>query len=182
MCLLQPCCWVQLHIRYRHASQTKEGVGCQALRSPGTNAWLSVHAQGQQPGPWLLFSHSTQGYRQESNPTPPHPHHRGQQSIKPLPQGSVCLANQSAGPKQAVPTLAPEVSRLPQPHSHNVKERELPSCAGRLRAAAHPSPSPFRASGLGRNPSCLTKSKWRRKEGGVASKNPTMPRSSTVSS
>lgn len=55
------------------------------------------------------------------------------------------------------------------PTATMLKERELPSCAGRLRAAAHPSPSPFRASGLGRNLSCLTKSKWRRKGGG---KNP----------
>lgn len=120
------------------------------------------------PGYCFLIPHWVIG----RNRTPPHPHHRGQQSIKPLPQGSVCLANQSAGPKQAVPTPAPKCPGYLSPTATMLKERELPSCVGRLRAAAHPSPSPFRASGLGRNLSCLTKSKWRRKEGGWLARTP----------
>lgn len=71
------------------------------------------------PGYCFLIPHWVTG--RNRTPPHPHPHHRGQQSIKPLPQGSVCLANQSVGPKQAFPTPAPEGSRLPQPHSHDVK-------------------------------------------------------------
>lgn len=146
----------------------RRGVGCQALRSPGTNTWLSDHAQGQQPVPCYCFL--IPHWVTSRNGTPPHSHpqNSGQQSSKLLPQGSVCVANQLAEPKSAVPTLAPKCPGYLNPKATVVKESKLPSCSGRLGATAHPSPSPFRTSGLGRNRSCLTKSKWRRKKGELA--------------
>lgn len=145
----------------------RRGVGCQALRSPGTNTWLGVHAQGQQPVPCYCFL--IPHWVTSRNGTPPHPHpqNSGQQSSL-CHRGLFALQiSRESQNKQFQPQPLKCPGHL-NPTATMVKESKLSSCAGRLRATALPSPSPFRTSGLGRNRSCLTKSKWRRKKRGVA--------------
>lgn len=149
----------------------RRGCGCRALRSPGTNTGRLC--LGVAAGPLLLFSWSTLGYPQELNTATT----TTKTVAKEIDQASatgVCL-------------FVLQISQQAKISSSNLsctdtmlKGGKLLSYAGRrLRASAHPSPSPFRTSGLGRKLSYLTKSKWRRGEGGV-SKNPASPHSSTL--
>lgn len=97
-----------------------------ALRSPGTNTWLSVHAQGQQPVPcycFLIPRWLPAGI--EPYPTPTcTPTTVANKASNLCHRGPFALEINQAGPKQAVPTPAPEVSRLPQPQSHKVKRKK----------------------------------------------------------
>lgn len=101
----------------------------------------------------------------EPHPTPT-PHTVANKASSLCHRGLFALQISQQGQNKHFQHQPPKGTGYLSPTATMLKERELPSCAGRLRAAAHPSPSPFRANGLGRNLSCLTKSKWRRKGGG----------------
>lgn len=57
--------------RYRHASQAKEGGGVSGSQKPWNKYLAQCPGSGTAAGPLLLFSHSTLGYQQKWNPTPP---------------------------------------------------------------------------------------------------------------
>lgn len=149
VCLSSPSCspaaGYSYTFRYRHASQTKEGEG--GVRLSEALEQILGAVSTLRDSSWSLATVFSFHTELPAGIESPHPTQTGQQSNQASATG-VCVPQQGQN-NQFQPHPPQVVQDIPQPHSH-------------------PSPSPFRTGGLGRNLSYLTKSKWRRKKSGLA--------------
>lgn len=169
--------------RYRRALDGGGG-GVSGSQKPWNKYLARCPRSGTAAGPLLLFSHSTLGYRQESNPTPAPSPRTVPNKASNLCHG-VCLPCKSdkQGPNkefQLQPLrcpgyLSPTATMLKKEHCC------LPVQGG--LEPLPPLPQPLQSQRTGKRSLLPHQIKMEKEEGGWGgvSKNPTMPHSPTVS-